>query len=163
MASTHQIDRDPALAWLEALRKRIEATPVADPLEPAIIEAVYARAYAALEAAQYAHAWPLFVMLLGYRPTEPRMLVGFAHAFKGLGMPRHAALPFGLAAYIDPENPRPMLGFAQCLIAMHEAEAARAVLSNLAAGCEGREDLRALAEQAVALRDILERDVARHA
>lgn len=163
MASPNDIDREPFLAWLDALVKRLEATPVVYPLDPAIVEAVYARAYAALEASQWAHAWKLFVMLLGQRPTEPRMLVGFAHAFKGLGMPQYAAVPYGLAAYIDPEHPAPMLGFAQCLIAMHEAEAARAMLSNLVSGCEGRDDLAALAAQAQALRDIMERDAAQHA
>ena len=169
MPNTQVKQLDDHSAWIAALIDQLEAIPVAVPLADPLIEALYARAYTALEAGHHQYAMKLFVMLLGQRPTEARMLLGYAYALKGVGLTQYALLPIGLAAHVKQGDPHLVLAMAQCLIDMHEAEAARSILGMLVSACEqhagddGADDLAGLVTQAEALRSVLGQASAQHA
>lgn len=87
-------------------------------LDDAHIERLYGLGYRLLVANQCEQALPVFAFLFAQRPTEPRILSGFGHAFLGIGEPGQAAVMHSLAYAAEPHNPGHVLAMAEDLVAM---------------------------------------------
>jgi tetratricopeptide (TPR) repeat protein len=102
-------------------------------LDQSELETIYAGAYAELQAERFEQAQRMFLFLNSQAPLDPRFSEGLGIAY--LRLSDYAkSIPFlGLASYLRPTSPVPLLHMAEAMAGMGELKGAGALLSASAA------------------------------
>lgn len=112
------------------------------------LEAVYTHAYNTFNQQQYEKALQMFGFLTTYRPASVKYRKGIAACQKQLGAYADAEQSYSFLLLLDPNDPEPPLGCAECLIRLGNLTDAIVTLKGAIALAKnaGREDLQKRAE-----------------
>lgn len=134
MAQTNAVDAtgEDASNLMKSIVASLEKTP-RSPLDQSELEAIYAGAYTELQAGRFQQAQLMFLFLNAQAPLDPRFSEGLGISY--LRLADYAkSIPFlGLASYLRPTSPVPLLHMAEALAGLGELKGAGALLSASAA------------------------------
>ena len=126
-------DNGDPVALMENIVTALEAGASATVLDQQELEAIYAGAYAELQAGRFQRAQLMFLFLNGQAPLDPRFAEGLGIAYAKLG-DFLRSMPFlALASYLRPTSPVPILHMAESMAGLGERRGAAALLSASAA------------------------------
>jgi hypothetical protein len=138
------------LALSEALESLLAAAEVQDELSDDDAERLYALAYKALMADEFAVADQLLGFLQLFRPAEPHIMAAHAQALRGLGRPEEALGMRTMALMVDGGSPEHLFALGEDLVAGNDRATARDVFQ-LCADAAAEPEFNRLRERAQAM------------
>ncbi|MES2480729.1 MAG: SycD/LcrH family type III secretion system chaperone [Pseudomonadota bacterium] len=120
------------------------------------LESLYALGHQLYQAGRYDEALKLFSFVTLHNHVEKRYLIATAATLQLLERPSEALGFYGMASFMDPNDPVPTFHGCECLIALGQTDEALEGLASAIADCQPqRHD--ALRQRALGLQALLER------
>ena len=115
---------------------QLEALPARKRLPDSAVEHVLSMACNLMRQGKTEKAWGYFRVLTMYRPSDPRILAGFAVCCQELGRLEEAIQYYATAAHVKPGKPEYLLAIAECELLQKDYAQARQSLNIVIRFCQ---------------------------